>query len=118
VHFRASPPMAGDNHRVPHVDLTLLPSTPDIAPVGPRCGDCGRTETPQWMAGPMGPARSMLTAALVAGMLGGGGRGVLSTSIKPRFPSHRCHQKLACSGSSAREAGLVARGSCGPTLRH
>jgi hypothetical protein len=54
VHFRASPPMAGNNHRVPPVELALLPSMPAKALAGPRCDDCGRTETQQWIAGPMG----------------------------------------------------------------
>jgi hypothetical protein len=70
-----------------------------------------------WL-GRWGPTRSVPTAAFVAGMLGSGGIGVLSSSIKQRFPSHHHHQKLACSGWSAREAGLVARGSCSSPLRH
>ncbi|CAL5098110.1 unnamed protein product [Urochloa decumbens] len=30
-----------------------VPATP--APAGPRCHDCGATNTPQWRSGPMGP---------------------------------------------------------------
>jgi hypothetical protein len=48
--------MTGDNHHVPPVELALLSSTPAKASAGPRCGDCGRTKTPQWMVGPMGPS--------------------------------------------------------------
>jgi hypothetical protein len=55
VHFRASPLMVDNNHRVPLVELALLPSTPAKAPAGLRCSDCGRIETLQWIARTMGP---------------------------------------------------------------
>jgi hypothetical protein len=65
--------MAGDNHHVHPVELALLSSTPAKAPAGPRCGDCCRTETPQWMAGPMGPSMLCADCGFVASMLGSGG---------------------------------------------
>jgi hypothetical protein len=46
VHFRASPLMVGDNHRMPPVELDLLPSTLAKAPAGVRCGDSGMIEMP------------------------------------------------------------------------
>jgi hypothetical protein len=77
----------------------------------------GQKHHNEW-SGQWGPTCSVPTAALVASMPGSGGRGVLFASIKPRFPSHCHHQKLVCSGSSARDAGLVAHGSRGPPLRN
>jgi hypothetical protein len=118
MHFKASPPRAGNNHRVLPVELALLPSTPAKAPVGTRCSDCAGQKRRNGWSGQWGPARSVPTAALVSSMSGSDERRVLSTSIKPRFPSHRRHQKLVCCGSSARKAGLVARGSRVPSLRH
>jgi hypothetical protein len=98
--------MVGDNHRVPLVELALLSSMLAKAPMGSRCGDYSRKETTQWMVEPMGPDKLCAVFGLHRWHAGQRWTCVLSISIKPQFPSHYHHQKLACSGWSAREAGL------------
>jgi hypothetical protein len=104
VHFRASPPMSGDNHRVPPVELALLSSMLAKASAGPRCGDCGRTESRDGWPGRWGPTCSVPTVAFVAGMPDSGGTGVLSRYIKSRFPSHCC-TKGWCAGGVPERLG-------------
>jgi hypothetical protein len=98
VHFRASPPMAGDNHHVPLVELALLSSTLAKALAGPGYDDYSRTETLQWMARLMGPDTLCADYGHRRWHARQRWAYILSESIKPRFLCHCRHQKLACSG--------------------